>query len=50
MTSFFRSSLILLALGIGSIANAEEDNRKKREERRALKMSEVDNQSNISDA
>ena len=42
MTSFIRSSLIFLSLGIASTAIAEEDDRKSREERRALKMSEVE--------
>ena len=42
MTSFIRSSLILFCLGIANTAIAQEDDRKSREERRALKMSEVE--------
>lgn len=50
MHSFFRSTILLLALGLSTSAWAQEDERKSREERRALKMSEVDNQSNMSEA
>lgn len=42
MNSFIRSSIIFLSLGIASTAIAEDDDRKSREDRRALKMSEVD--------
>lgn len=50
MNSFIRSSVIFLSLGIATTAIAEEDDRKSREERRALKMSEVDSGQNKSEA
>ena len=50
MHALFRSSLLILALGMSSTAWGQDDDRKSREERRALKMSEVNNMSNMSEA
>ncbi len=50
MHAIFRSSLLILALGMSSTAWGQDDDRKSREERRALKMSEVNNMSNMSEA
>ena len=50
MNIFIRSSILLLTLGLSTSVWAEEDDRKNREERRALKMSEVDQTANISEA
>ncbi len=50
MHAIFRSTLLILALGASSTAWAQENDRKSREERRALKMSEVNNQTNMSEA
>ncbi len=50
MNSLIRSSLILFALGFTVPAYAQEDGRKNREERRALKMSEVDAMTTMSEA
>ncbi len=50
MHAIFRSTLLVLALGASTSAWGQESDRKSREERRALKMSEVNNQTNMSEA
>jgi len=50
MNSLIRSSVILILLGLGGPAFAQEGDRSKREERRALKMSEVDSMTTMSEA
>jgi tetratricopeptide (TPR) repeat protein len=50
MHSLFKSTLFILALGFSNTAWLQEDDRKSREERRALKMSDVNNQTTMSEA